>query len=235
MKKTLSRTILAVFATSAVAATVGTAQASALSNMTYGIGIQAGTLGIGPDFNVGVNKYLGFDLGLNTYNRSYSGTQSNVDYNFKAKLNTVHLLANVYPFGGVFHLTAGVVSNGNKFDLTGTPTGGTYTINNQQYTASQVGTLDGKITFPGTAYYVGLGWGLSYDPGSHWGFNFDLGGLYQGKPKFELTANGSLANGSSANDKKFQSNLAAQQAKTQSDINNYRWYPVARIGAYFKF
>lgn len=142
----------------------------------------------------------------------------------------MHLLANVYPFGGLFHLTAGVVSNGNKFDLTGTPTSGTYTINNQQYTASQVGTLEGKITFPGTAYYVGLGWGLSFDPGSHWGFNVDLGGLYQGKPKFALTADGTLASNAT-----FQSNLAAQQAQTQSDINHYRWYPVGRIGLYFKF
>ena len=168
MRKTIIRSALA-------AAIVGISAPLSAHAATYGLGIQAGTLGIGPDLNVGVNKYVGFDLGLNTFSHNYSSTESGIEYGFKAKLNTVHLLANVYPFGGIFHVTAGVVSNGNKFDMSGKPTGGSYTINNTTYSAAQVGTLDGKLTFPDTAGYVGVGWGLSYDPQSHWGFNFSDG------------------------------------------------------------
>lgn len=230
MTQHASRMTLAALAACALAVPGASARAAA-PELTYGIGLQAGTLGIGPDLNIGVNRHLGFDLGLNTYDRTYSGSQSGIDYHFKAKLSSVHLLANVYPFGGVFHLTTGVVSNGNKFDLNGTPGGNGYTINGTTYTAAEVGTLDGKISFPGTAYYLGLGWGLAYAPGSRWGFNFDLGGLYQGKPKFALTSSG----GTYSNDATFQQNLREQQAKTQRDIKDYQWWPVARFGVYLKF
>ena len=224
MRKTIIRSALA-------AAVVGISAPLSAHAATYGLGIQAGTLGIGPDLNVGVNKYVSFDLGLNTFSHSYSSTESGIEYDFKAKLNTVHLLANVYPFGGIFHVTAGVVSNGNKFDMSGKPTGGSYTINNTTYSASQVGTLDGKLTFPDTAGYVGVGWGLSYDPQSHWGFNFDLGALYQGKPKFALTSTG----GTLSSNPTLQQNLSAEQQSTQDSLNKYKWYPVARFGIYLKF
>jgi hypothetical protein len=197
----------------------------------YGVGGQAGTLGIGPDLNIGFNRFFSLDIGLNALNRSYTGTKSNINYNFNTRLRSVHLLANIYPFAGIFHLSTGIVSNGNKFDLTGTPTNGYYTIDNQQYSAAEVGTLDGKITFPGVAYYIGLGWGLSYNTDSHWGFSFDLGGLYQGVPSLALSAYG----GTLSNNPIFKQNLAVQQVRTQNDIRNYRWWPVVSFGLYFKF
>ncbi len=228
MKTSIQRTALALFAAGALSITGLPAQAAGL---TYGVGVQAGTLGVGPDVHIGVNSYLGFDLGLNRYTYTFTGTQSNIDYNFAARLHSVHLLANVYPFGGVFHLTAGLVSNNNKFDLSATPSATGYTINNTVYTPTEVGSLDGKMTFPGTAYYVGLGWGLSFDPGSHWGFNADLGGLYQGTPHVALTSSG----GTSSTNPTFQTNLATQQTSTQASVNNWRWWPVVRLGLYYTF
>ncbi|APZ42016.1 hypothetical protein [Acidihalobacter ferrooxydans] len=215
----------------------GAAHASVPGGLTYGLGLQAGTLGFGPDLNIGVNKNFGFDLGLNAYNYNKNMTQNDIKYNFNVKLNTVHLLANYYPFGGIFHLTAGVVANGNKFSGDAQPSNGsgsnseTYSINGTTYTAQQVGTLHGSIKFPGTAYYAGIGWGLSYSPQSHWGFNFDLGGLYQGKPTVALSSSG----GTESNSPTLQKNIAEQQAKTQKDLNNFRWWPVLRIGAYYRF
>lgn len=211
--------------------TASAAHAGIPQGLTYSLGLQAGTLGFGPDINVGVNKHFGFDLGFNGYSYNKSTTQSNINYDFHAKFSTVHLLGNYYPFGGIFHLTAGVVANGNKFSGDASPANSTYTINGVTYTAQDVGTLHGSIKFPSTAYYVGVGWGLSYSPRSHWGFNFDMGALYQGKPTVSLSSSGGIL----SNNPTFQQNLTQQQAKTQNDVNNYRWWPVLRVGAYYRF
>jgi hypothetical protein len=224
----LQRVALVVFTACVLVFPFYSAQASPV---IYGVGGQVGTLGIGPDLNIGFNRFFSLDIGLNAFNRNYTGTKSSINYNFNARLRSVHLLANIYPFAGIFHLSAGIVSNGNEFNLAGNPTSGYYTIDNRQYSAAEVGTLDGKIAFPGVAYYIGLGWGLSYKPDSHWGFSFDLGGLYQGVPDLTLSAYG----GTLSNNPIFKQNLAAQQAKTQNDIRSYRWWPVVSFGLYFKF
>lgn len=233
MTKFVKGVVTAALVLAAVSCETYFTTADAATTYTYGIGLQAGTLGLGPDFNVGFNKHFGIDLGLNAYNYKHSMTQSGINYGFKIKLDTVHLLANWYPFGGVFHLTAGLVDNGNKITGDATPTSGTFTINGDTYQASQVGTLNGQIKFPSIGYYLGVGWGLSYTPRSPWGFNFGIGALYQGKPKVSLSNSGSNLSGAAYT--KLQQDIAAQQAKTQSDVNGFRWWPVARIGVYYKF
>lgn len=192
-------------------------------------GLTGGTLGYGPQagFVVVPGK---FDARLNFgyLDYSYNTTSQGVAYNGHLKLNNLGLLGDWHPFGGWFRLTAGAFYNGNKFNLSAQPTGGTYTFNGVSYTSAQVGSAKASVTFNSFAPYLGLGWG---DNSDHAGLHFtsDIGVMYQGKPTATITAAGAASNPALASD------VRAAQSKLQSDLNSFQWYPVVQVGLVYRF
>lgn len=198
---------------------------------TMSVGLKAGTQGIGVDLSTPIlPDTLNARLGASylSYNRAYDS--SNVHYDGTLKLKNLSALADYYPFHGSFRLTGGLSYNGNKFDVTAVPTGSqTYTINGNTYTAQNVGSMAGEVTWNKAAPYLGIGWGNPV--GTHSGLTFmtDLGVMYQGPAKVSLAATGAAANPALANDVE----TARQQA--QNDLSKYRWYPVLSLGLAYKF
>ncbi len=192
----------------------------------WGVNLKAGTLGAGVELSKSLSDKFSASLGFNSYNYKTTDNTNGIDYDFKYELQSVGLLANYHPFSGVFRFTGGVLYNNNELSLTGKPTSGsTYTINGVTYTAAQVGTLTGKLTFDKTAPYLGLGWGNR--PGSKFGLFADLGVLYQGSPKLSLTVTGAAAG--------LSADLEQERKKAESDLSNFKWYPVLSFGLYFRF
>jgi hypothetical protein len=195
-----------------------------------GVTAKIGTLGPGVELGHAFNDSFGIRLGVNKWNHSKDRTENGVDYDAKLKLSSFQLLADWYPFGGVFRVNAGLVSNGNKFTLTAKPSGsGTFTFNGVTYTSSQVGSVDGQVDFNKTAPYFGIGWGTSAGTGLT--LSADMGVLFQGKPKSKL----SLVCGSAVNCSQLTSDVNAEQAKLDDSLNNFRYYPVVSIGLGYRF
>lgn len=193
-----------------------------------GVNVKAGTLGAGVELSKGFSDKLSVGLALNAYTYKTTDKTSNVDYDYKLELQSAGLLANYHPFSGVFRLTAGVLVNNNELSLTGKPNASaSYTINGVTYTASQVGTLTGKVTFNKTAPYLGLGWGSR--PNGSFGLTADIGALYQGSPKLTLSATGALS------DPALAADVQAERAKAESDLSSFKWYPVVSLGLYYRF
>ena len=192
-----------------------------------GVSPKAGTLGAGVVISKGYGEKFSINIDLNTFSYETTRAENNIDYDVDLDLQTAGLLGNYHPFSGSFRLTAGVFYNNNEFDLTGKPTAGTYQIGDTIYTAAQVGTLVGKVTFDSTAPYIGIGWGNR--PEKHFGFTLDIGALYQGTPDLELAATGALSNPALAAD------LERERQQLQEDLNDYEWYPVISVGLYFRF
>ncbi len=192
----------------------------------WGINLKAASLGAGVELSKSLGEKFSVGLGFNSYHYKTTDSASGIDYDFKYELQSAGLLANYHPFAGAFRFTGGVLYNNNELKLTGKPSAGsTYTINGNTYTASQVGTLTGKLMFNKTAPYLGLGWGNR--PGSKFGLSADLGVLYQGSPKLTLTATGAAAG--------LTSDLEQERKKAESDLSNFKWYPVLSLGLYFRF
>lgn len=221
------RRTLVIIALAASGLFVSSAYASGLSGVD--VGLSAGTLGYGPQvsWTIVPNK---FDARLNWgyLNYNYHTTSNAVYYNGHLKLNNVGLLGDYHPWGKMFRLTGGLFYNDNKFDLTGQPSGGTYTFNGVTYTAQQAGSVTASVTFNSIAPYIGIGWG---DGGDSAGLHFtsDLGVMYQGTPKASITATGAAANPQLASD------VSASQSKLQSDLNKFQWYPVLQVGVVYRF
>lgn len=193
-----------------------------------GINPRLGTLGYGIELSAGVNDKLSVGLGFNNVSRTRQDNTDGVDYQFDLRLRSAELLANYHPMGGAFRLRAGVLLNRNEFELTGKPGGtGTYDFNGVTYTAAQVGSLTGKLSFNKTSPYLGLGWGNR--PNGSWGVTFDLGAVYQGKPKLGLEATGAAA------DPTLAADLEAERQQAEDDLSSFKWWPVIQLGMYFRF
>lgn len=193
----------------------------------FALGLKASTLGVGVEAVTGLTPHLNLRGVINGYNYSKTATHSNVSYNGKLKLFSAGLLVDYLPStNSNFRLTVGGLYDDNRLDLTGKPTGGSYTINGHTYTSAQVGSLTGSVRFNRFAPYVGIGYGNAIkDTGLS--FSFDLGAMYQGSPKTTLTATGAAAG--------LVTDVAAQQVTLKNDLKNYKWWPVVGLGIDYSF
>jgi hypothetical protein len=94
-----------------------------------GIGVKAGTTGIGIDAAMSVFPLVDARIGWSGLKWGYDQNTSNVSYKGDLKLNNLNALLDFHPMGPLFRLTGGVVFNSNKYDATGTPNSGPGSFN----------------------------------------------------------------------------------------------------------
>lgn len=218
MKRLLVRSALisAALATPALAATVG-------------VGASIGTLGLGLSLAAPIiPRLLDGRVIVNGGQISARRTTDGLDYRARARFRNAAVLADYYPFHGLFHLTGGVYYDDNRVNLTAIPVNGTYTLNGFSVAASQVGPVTGVVRYKRFAPYLGLGW--SHAAARHPGFGFavDLGVMWD-RPTTTLTAPGAAGN------PQLAAELARAQAQIETDANRLKAYPVASLALGYRF
>ncbi len=204
---------------------------SARKPLGLGVTARVGTLGVGLDvaksFTSQIDGRLGFNFGSIGTNRTDSG----ISYDSTLNLSSVQLFGDFYPFGSGFRVTGGLLSQNNRFSVTSTPSAaGTYTIDNTQFSASDVGNLTGEFKYANSiAPYLGIGFGKPANEGL--GFNADLGVMFTGAPKVSLNASNPTFN----NDPTTRAQLDAQVRQTENDLKGFNVYPVLSIGLSYGF
>jgi len=181
-----------------------------------GIGVRAGTTGLGADFGWDIAPTLGGRIGLSGMNFNTDVDTDGVRYDAKVKLANLNLLLDWSPLGP-FRISAGFIANNNKVDLTGQPSsGGSFPQG-----ASLTGTVKPDKSF---APYLGVGYGNVWTKGVN--FYFDLGIMFQGSPQVSLSCQpaGSPQCASS------QSQVAAEQQRVQDELNKFKYFPVLNLG-----
>ncbi len=186
--------------------------AAAGSAGAAGIGVRAGTTGVGGDIGWGLLPTLSARLGYSGFSYDSDVSTTNVRYDGKLKLSNLSGLLDWSPLGP-FRITAGVMGGDNKLDVTGTPTTG--------------GSLRGTVK-PGnrTAPYLGFGYGNVAGAGVN--FYFDIGVIFQGSPKVTLTADCSGLSGPQCT--QLQNTAATERQSLEDKLSKYKYYPVASIG-----
>jgi hypothetical protein len=194
-----------------------------------------GTTGAGAHLVVPMEKTLNGRFGLNGFSHNFSHTADSIDYDLKAKLQTVDFLFDWYlSENGSFHLTGGVVYNGNKFEGKAKPNGaGSYTINGKTYSAATVGSLNGNIEFRKAAPYLGIGWGNALATDKNWHFSTDLGAIFQGSPQVQLVSRGCTTSVQVCS--ALAKDVATEQAKFADDVKSFKVYPVVRVALAYRF
>jgi hypothetical protein len=199
---------------------------------TVGVAATAGLSGLGADLAVSINDFLGLRATVSGFSVSRNGNYgTSVDWDARLRLFQAGLLLDAFPFAGGFHLTAGVVDDGNKVNLNATPSAsGTYSFNGQTYPASDIQSASASVDWGKAVPYLGLGWGnLAGSAGLH--FTSDIGVLITGSP----SATVSVVCAANQVCSQLGPNVAAEQAKLQNDVNGLRFWPVLRFGIGFAF
>jgi hypothetical protein len=221
--------VMLVFASVTMRAQTAPPSGGGSGHLDLGIGIHTGTLGFGAEVNKLLFSYLGIRAGFNYFSFGFDHSIADVDYSAKLRLQSVPVLVDLYPFArGPLHVTGGVVFNQTQFTGTAvSDSNGTITINHDQYTLSQVGVFKAAIKYPTSGGYVGLGIGTPAFS-SRLSGTFDIGAILS-KPRVSLTSTGAATNAQLATD------LAAQQASTQTSVNKLSAYPVLSTGLMVRF
>ncbi len=203
------------------------AAAAAHAERNFGLGVKAGTLGLGVEGTWRPVPYFDLRIGANGYDYDDDGSQAGVNYDATLELDTVYATANLrFPLSP-FRVTAGLVSNGNEFKMASTDAA-TFDLGGTVYTAADVGNLTSTTSFESTAPYVGIGYDFSML--GKVGLNFDLGLLWQGDPNVTLGADGLLAN-----DPGFQAALEAERLELVDEMKDFRAWPVVSLGFVVNF
>ncbi len=198
-----------------------------------GVGIKAGTTGVGGELGIGLSRH--FTLRLTGTGFSYTFDDFELDENddpaFAETVDTleatidllaVGLLLDWHPGWGEWRLSAGAFYNGNGLSMSAQP-GATVTINDTDYTVDR---LEGEIDFNTVAPYVGVGWGNLGSTDGRWHVSFDLGVIVQGSPTVEVSA--------TASDPTLQALLNAdldtEAQDLEDDLKAFVVYPVFTLG-----
>lgn len=205
----------------------GTAEAD------FGVGLKAGTLGLGLEGRWSALPWLDVRLGVNTFDYDDNGSQAGVDYDATFALDTIYATGNFrFPLSP-FRLTAGVVSNGNEFRMVSQDTGGLpLDIGNGTFSASDVGTLQSVTSFSGTAPYLGVGY--DFEVFGKVGLNLDFGVLWQGEPDVTLEATG-LATAPAAVRDALTAELENERIELENEMSDFKAWPVVSLGFIYNF
>ena len=199
-----------------------------------GLGLRLGSTGNGGDIGFQLTDSLTARVGYAGYSTDLDIDEQDIRYQGKLKWSNASALVDWY-FLGKLRLTGGIYSANNKVDVTGTPSGGTFTINDQVYNASDVGTLRGSTRLGKSASpYIGIGYGDITRAGIN--LYADLGIMYQGTPTVSLTATcGPAAPPGSPQCNSIQADVASEQQKINDDIKGFKYYPVFSAGIAYGF
>lgn len=198
--------------------------------------VSAGTTGLGLHASIPFDTDINLRFGVNQMKLSTVMKDADGDTNVNITLNTLDALLDWFPLESSFHVTGGLVYNGNNIDtvtqLNGlTYKGATYTPNAG---SGKLGQVDGSFKVGNIiSPYIGIGWGNVLAQTAGWGFASDVGLLFHGKPQISLRSTGCTADPATCT--LVAKGVADEEAKLNDEYASKIIYPVARIGVSYKF
>lgn len=190
---------------------------------------QVGTEGIGIGYGYSFASMANVRAEFNGFSFSHGFDAGGLHYD--ATLNLYHggIYGDFFPAPSVvpFHLTAGLLIGGDNLDGTATAMSGTYSINGT--TVSAAGEqIHAKVTLPAVRPYIGIGFGHSPIAKKGFAMFFDAGVAY-GQPHVSFDVPSEIVAEAG------QANVNAEQQQLQDKANNWRFYPIVKIGVSYRF
>ncbi len=196
------------------------------------LGVRASTLGIGVELGYRLAPRIGVRAGGNLFSITRDEEIEGIDYKLTPDLKSFSGVADLYPFGGGFHLTGGLVLNQNTARAVAV-IGPTIELGGRTYTNTQIQSLRGDMDWSkSVAPYLGLG----VASGGRVGIAFEAGVVFSGTPTVGLTAVTSLTGPEKA---QFDQAVLDEEAEIRAWIDEHerftKYYPVLALGIRVKF
>jgi hypothetical protein len=221
--------------------------ASSFGQTQFGLGVSAGTLGVGVQGALSVTQKSNIRVGGNFFSYSDTFSKDGVTYSGTLKLRSAQVTYDQF-FGSLFHISPGaLIYNNNQASGTASiPGGQTFTLGGTQYYSSAANPVTGTASLPfgnKAAPMILFGIGNLVPRGQkHFGFNLEAGVVYQGSPNATLNLGGSscLTGPSTgcvntATDPGVQANVKSEQNTLNNDLKIFKIYPVVSLSFGYKF
>jgi hypothetical protein len=193
----------------------------------FGLGLKAGTLGLGLEVTWQPLPYLEVRIGGNSYDYDEDGTQAGIPYEATMGLESFYGTANFHFPVSPMRVTAGIYANGNEL-LMVNDEGQDLNIGGVTYPGTDIGTLVSTTSFASTAPYLGIG--FDFTLAGKVGLNLDFGVLWQGDPEVAIGVSGPLGD-----DPGFQAALELERQELEDEMNDFKAWPVLSLGFVYKF
>ena len=202
------------------------------------VGVKVGTLGMGVEGTVGLDKKFNLRVGGNFASIDLSSliedddldedsVVSAEDIQLELDLETLAAMLDWHVWGGGFRLTAGGMLNNNEMTVSA-DVDEKVEIGDSSYS---VDSLAGSVSFTQVVPYFGIGYGNAVDEDGHFTFAFDLGVMLQGNPEVEITATASDPSLQAA----LNADIASEIDEIEDDTEGLSLYPVISIGLAYRF
>lgn len=193
----------------------------------FGLGLKAGTLGLGLEASWQPLPYIEVRVGANSYDYDNDGTQAGIPYDATLALESLYGTANFHFPISPMRVTAGLYSNGNEMLMVNDELQD-LNIGGITYPGAGIGTLSSTTSFASTSPYLGIG--FDFTLAGKVGMNLDLGVLWQGEPDVTLDASGALGA-----DAGFQAALELERQDLEDEMSDFKAWPVISLGFVYKF
>lgn len=206
---------------------------SGVANADFGVGVKAGTLGVGIEGRWSPIPWLDLRLGAYRYDLDTTGQQAGIDYDATLAMDTYFLTGNFHFPLSPFRVTVGAFSNNNELQMTSQDTGGlNFDIGGSTFSSIDVGELQSVTSFEDTAPYLGVG--FDFELFGKVGLNLDFGVLWQGEPSVSLYATG-METAPAQIQALLIPALEAERLQLEDEISDYKAWPVVALSFVYNF
>jgi len=247
MRSLLRRSVIALLGVLAtlVLALPASAQVKIQSRPQLDVSFSISSLGFGIQAAKPLPHRSDIRGGFNFYNYNADLTDDGIDYAGEVGLKSVNIQFDKYLVAGLFVSGGALVWNGNKVDSTAlVPGGQAFSLGGTSYFSDPSSPVhgDSAITFKKFAPLLSLGYGNLTSKG-HIAYAIEAGVAFHGTPAATLIMTGSACAPSAvgpfcqnvATTPAIQTNVAAQQAKINDDISDFKYYPILQFTIGYKF
>ncbi len=206
---------------------------SGAANADFGVGLKAGTLGLGAEGRWSPIPWFDLRVGAHQYDLDTSGREASVDYDATFAMDNYFLTSNFrFPLSP-FRVTLGVYSNGDEIQMTSQDTAdGMLDFGGGSFDTGDIGSLQSVTSFDSTAPYFGVGY--DFELFGKVGLNMDFGVLWQGEPHVSLYAT-DYDNASPLIQAELDAALAIESAALEDEFSDYKAWPVVSLSFVYNF
>ena len=205
--------------------------ASGSAAADFGVGVKAGTLGLGLEARWDP-PVPWFDLraGINQYDFDDDGGFAGINYDATLALDSYYLTGNFKIPLSPFRFTVGAFSNGNEMQMASQDA--LINIGGSVFDTSTIGTITSVTSFEETAPYAGVG--FDFELFGKAGLNLDFGVLWQGDPYVTLDA-ANWDNLSAGEQALLAPAIESERAELEDDMSDFKAWPVVSLAFVYNF
>lgn len=229
------------------------AEASPSHTLTrFALGFGVSPLGLQLAATTNLSRSLNLRATGNFFNYNANFNTSGISATAKLNLASMGVALDIYPLHLPIRISPGVlVYNGNQLTATASvPGGDSFTLNGQNYYSATANPVNGNATLSlntnKAAFTITTGFGNQIPHKGHLSFPFEIGIAVIGDPKAVVNLAGTVCydqaqticanlQGNNPIATTFQSNLSAQVAKWNTDLEPLKTYPIISGGIAYSF